>query len=220
MSIVISHVPKTAGTSLIHSLKKHFKKVLVDRNLFNHDLVVEQKPKEFYQGFDIYYGHSVPNYIHNLSGYKFCMFFRDPVDRVCSHFLMYQRLYGNRPLDKIPDNAARKAVTHKSILQYSKETWNTYKYYSCGKSVDQMDMIGFASDSDQYSKSVRLFNKIFNVNLEVMNMNTAPKKINYVKYLKDQGCYEEVVASQKDNYERYNEALVVFERMCKEHGIY
>ena len=124
------------------------------------------------------------------------MFFREPMELVCSFYFYYIEKYPNKSNLNIIDFIKENNIDH------------FYKVYLGSFEVDKIDFIGIL---EEYDTSIFLFEKIFKKKLFENRINSTKKKPNnYINFLRKNNFYDEVKFLMKENYNNNNLALKRF----------
>ncbi|MBN1848827.1 MAG: sulfotransferase family 2 domain-containing protein [Deltaproteobacteria bacterium] len=224
MTIISLHIPKTAGVSFSHALNKAFgmNRILSDyeegiesdqgqdirRRLVGKQFVRIHKD-EIIQNYDVVHGHfQADKYLSLGKNARFCAFFRDPIERLCSHYFYWLR---------VPDlkNTQCKDLIELGMSIQEFSHFETQKhFYKRILGRVQIDDFTFIGLTEYYKESIHLFNKIFNLQLEDSdhdNSNHTTTQIDYKAQLKEGGIYEEIKELQEENQWIYDQARKRFE---------
>lgn len=221
--IIAVHLPKTAGFSFREGLKEAYD----DRILFDYDdkplsdfFIHKMRRKKarsrilakknfLKNNFDVICGHFIADKYEPLGNdTRYCMFFRDPVDRVCSHYFHLKR--------KLKfDNSMRvklhlKQLTIPEFSKLNKQS-NIYEFFLGNLSVEDLYFVGI---TERYSDSISLYEKMFGKRLTVKKENIG-KIRDYKALLKDKGLLDEISESQNKNRRIYDIARKKFDSLCK-----
>jgi hypothetical protein len=211
--IIFPHVPKTAGSSLRSALiDKYGDRLLLDygaaplfenpeRELIDNQMraKISSNSKSYRSQYDLVYGHFPADRYESLGvDISRAIFFRDPVDRLCSNY--FYRFKNN-------DGTAG-GVSNVSIVEFANRANMKYVYqnYLSDLNLNDFDFIGI---TEHFSESLSRFAKVYGVKLPFYRERVGQKK-DYRSYLLEHGLLEEVIASQKDNQDIYNKALERF----------
>ncbi|MDY7006346.1 MAG: sulfotransferase family 2 domain-containing protein [Cyanobacteriota bacterium] len=236
--IVSVHIPKTAGSSFRQSLQKIFNsQVLLDYdNIWMPKNPVIRNFKQFVLNnpsfppnkliinskYKVIHGHFYANKYKNISKeVKLITFFRDPIDRVVSNYLYIQK----NPFFIQPtqlNNSMYQAVRNnqmnlKDFSELEAER-NLYSNYLGGVGIDNFTFIGL---TEAYEDSIKLFSKIFGIELDLLFINKGKGSSggtkDYYSLIKDLGFYSDIVESQKENQLIYDQAKRKFEQLCNQY---
>lgn len=220
--IVSIHIPKTAGTSFREGLKRQFGRRLLtdygDRPLSDSIsdrwrrlktlMKVRSRADDLVANYDAVHGHFIATKYFPLGDRAvFCAFFRDPVERVVSHYRHVLR-------NPNPDNPvwAHGGPTGMTLGQYASlpRQQRVYALFTSGLPMDRFTFVGL---TEEYKTSLDLFQAIFGVDIEYHHVNVdervpdniPPDELTTVK------------ASQHMNYRIYDAARRRFDTLCHQH---
>lgn len=164
MKIVSCHVPKSAGFSFQkHLLHLFGKRVFWDYNHTDRPgyksgpikphLLAELRTKKT----TVIHGHFFMYKYHAIPGLQRVMWFRDPVDRLLSHYY-----YWLKAPDKDHPNYMKLVEGGLSVIEFAKlpELRNIYTRFLDGTPIDELDWIGLLED---YQDSLDLFYAMYAV---------------------------------------------------------
>ncbi|NEQ78518.1 MAG: sulfotransferase family protein [Okeania sp. SIO2C9] len=225
--IVSIHIPKTAGTSLRCALSKEFgQQLLLDYGRNNPDSTLELKFRKFLiQHPNLSFNKSIINYQYRIihghfkadkykqitSHAKYTVFFRDPISRVVSHYFYLKKQKDKiLPLrDMIRDNQL-------SLKEFCQLEFIKNYYQRFVTKFIEIEDLSFVGLTEYYEESIRLFNRIFHTNLEVLFLNQGVVK-DYDSIINHMGIYSEIKESQKENQLIYDQARIKFDRLRQEY---
>ena len=225
--IVFVHMPKTAGQSLHAALEdaypqrclvdssdlplsdfwRHRKKRLLSR------LKVRLKCRALAERYDLVFGHFIASKYACLPGKnQVCAFFRDPVDRVCSHYFFWKRVVKY-------DNSLRCKLYARNmdLVAFANEPKmrRLYEMFLGGCAVEDLAFVGL---TEQYDRSLELYGKIFGRPLGHKKVNVGTIAA-YKEKLEQEGTLEAVTRSQDANQRIYAAAQARFENLCATYGV-
>ncbi|MEM1144998.1 MAG: hypothetical protein AAGI88_20625 [Pseudomonadota bacterium] len=168
--LVSLHLPKTAGTSFLALLEAHYGATLLrdyaDRPLNRPPWqrclravagsVRHAFPRAKLSDIECVHGHFMPLKYRYLSGserLQFVAWFRDPVERLASHYHYWQRSYN--PLDA--GRLHRRVIEERWDLErfcLGAELQNTYSKFLWGFPLSRFDFVGI---TEHYASDVRGF---------------------------------------------------------------
>jgi hypothetical protein len=172
--LVSLHLPKTAGTSFLALLESHFNEQLLrdysDRPL-NRDgwrrrsralraCIRYALPPSGLEAYQCIHGHFMPLKYRLLPPrreVRFIAWFRDPVERLASHYHYWQRSYN--PLDA--GSLHRRVVEERWDLErfcLGPELQNTYSKFLWGFPLARFDFVGI---TEYYAEDVGVFARRF-----------------------------------------------------------
>lgn len=232
--IISVHIPKTGGSSFKTLLMETSKnRVFVD----NEDRPLagdysERRLRNFPDDFErckqVYelmqkngdsrifiHGHFVATkYGHIFPQAKKIVWFRDPVERLASHYYYWQR----EP-DMKNDLCVRMVQDNLSLEEFAclVPMKNIYKRFLTDLSIERFDFVGI---TEEYEKSISLFSKIFGVKVEnsVSHVLRNPEK-NGAAYNIDFEMRKRIAAINQDDYEIYIIARDYFNFLCVKYNV-
>ena len=172
MTIVFSHVPKTAGTSLRATLTKQFRKskVLLDYGPQS-DVTSDCVRYYIYEKRDF---HAFKSYLDKKN-----------IKLLAGHFdgYKYVPLVGARnTISVIREPAARIESEYKHLQRMNRVSKGFNEFISEASSVNKqvkwlgnikLPLIGFVGITENYGSSISIINKLFNLKLKYLELNTA-----------------------------------------------
>lgn len=186
LKLVSCHVPKSAGFSFQKQLLHLFgKRVFWD---YNHTDRPGYKPKPIKPHLlaqlrtnktTVIHGHFFMSKYHHIPGLQRVMWFRDPVDRLLSHYY-----YWLKAPDKEHPNYQKLVEGGLSVVDFAKlpELRNIYTRFLDGEPVEALDWVGLVED---YQASLDLFYAMYAIGrdpkeLDIhLNKNEAKEKGGY-----------------------------------------
>ena len=232
--IVSIHVPKSGGTTFKTALLALSENVYLDyddkplssdypaRQIKNHAqdnaryLEIRRALADRPDKLTIVHGHFLASkYATVFPEARFAIWFRDPVERLISHYYYWRR-------NPDSDNTLSSRLTEKSLSLSEfagiAEARNIHCRFMDRRPLDQFDFVGI---TEEYDRSVRLFLKILyptiaDFSVASVNQNTEKKSVAY-----------EIVEETRRLIEKYNEedrkvyesARQRFGQLCKEYGV-
>lgn len=212
MRIASVHIPKTGGlTFRSHLINIYGKKnVIFD---YNHVDNPDHKTETYIPGpvlkwfrqparTTVVHGHFHMSKYRCVPALQRVMFFRDPIQRLLSHYYYWQRASDfNHPL------CIKLLEEGLSVLEFAKLDGlrNYFTMYLDGVTVDEMDFIGLVEEFDD---SLKLFHRMYAINKPVEfdtheNRNCAKPK---QKYQIDDGLHKKLEKLNEADMELYKQA--------------
>lgn len=202
---IFVHMPKCAGKSLRHALERAYgDRLLLDyanpykKDIRHRFLYARQYLKGFVfarQKPEIVYGHSsFARYRRFIGkeGVRTAMFFREPVDLICSYYFYLKAKYPDRVKGTLAEFARTDEARH------------FYRAFLGPLEPEQLDFVGLV---ESYDASLDLFERLSGVALDRERKNiTKNKPENYRRYLEERGWLEEVESAMAENREIYDRA--------------
>lgn len=215
VKLVSIHIPKTAGTSFIHSLKKQYGHKKVTRIDINDNRTrinkIPVNKAYLYKNTTVIHGHFTIDLLHNhLSlppNTPIITWLRDPVERVISnYYYLYKRLDEELKEEKKGLNILSKM--RRSLLEYAQDERNCNRMSKFLKGVDLKDFF-FIGTVENYDEDIQELSRKLNWStLEIVTHNktgTGNKSVvdeqtkafirSYNK--KDLALYEQALALRK-----------------------
>lgn len=193
MTIAFIHVPKTGGLSLRESLLKN--------------------------NIDFYYdNHKYMEQVFKINNnFEFVSFFRDPLEVAISgyHFMKRHEIIHDKNLYPIDYLLSQRIKNGMKLEDYIEEYPSNiiYKRF-IGK--EYLKHFKFIGDTSQYSKSIKLFNRMFDLNLEEFYVNENPQKSINEKY-NIKIDTNRFVNNNSIDYEIYNLGIEKFDSLCSKY---
>ena len=178
--LISVHLPKTAGTSFEHSLRRHFGAQLqrryADKPLHHHPL--RRNLRAAREGLcgrhreeaspACVHGHFLPlSYRHlaRRADVRFVTWLREPIDRLLSHYHYWRRAADSDAQDTLQDQMQhnlqrRMREENWSFEQFAqrRELRNVYRAFLWGFPVERFDFIGI---TEHYASDLREFGQLF-----------------------------------------------------------
>lgn len=178
--LISVHLPKTAGTSFEHSLRRHFGAQLqrryADKPLHHHPL--RRNLRAAREGLcgrhreeaspACVHGHFLPlSYRHlaRRADVRFVTWLREPIDRLLSHYHYWRRAADSDAQDTLQDQMQhnlqrRMREENWSFEQFAqrRELRNVYRAFLWGFPVERFDFIGI---TEHYASDLREFGQRF-----------------------------------------------------------
>lgn len=215
VKLVSIHIPKTAGTSFIHSLKKQYgyqKVVRIDIN--DNRTRINKIPVDnacVYKNTEVIHGHFsidlLNNYLNLPPETPIITWLRDPVERVISnYYYLHKRLSEELMEEKKGLNILAKM--ERSLLEYAQDERNRNRMSKFLKGIDLKDFF-FIGIVENYDNDIQELGKKLNWStLEIVTHNKTgtgnkPLVDEQTKALirsynkKDQALYEQALALRR-----------------------
>ncbi|MFC4634267.1 sulfotransferase family 2 domain-containing protein [Dokdonia ponticola] len=215
VELVSIHIPKTAGTSFMHSLKKQYGHQKVTRiDISDNRTRINTTPIDnayVYKNTTVIHGHFT---IHSLNNHfslppniPIITWLRDPVERVISnYYYLYKRLDEELNEEKKGLNILSKM--RRSLLEYAQDERNCNRMSKFLKGIDLEDFF-FIGIVENYDEDIQELNRKLNwstleivthnktgtINKPVVDEQTKALIRSYNK--KDQALYEQALALRK-----------------------
>lgn len=228
--IIFVHMLKAGGTSLRELLQP----IYGDRLLRDYDDIPmsnrpehaadrERRRAEVRQDganldADIVYGHFIMDKYRGVRpDLQFGTMFRDPAERIVSHYFHYLRNIGGPRNEILPEGI--------TLLEFARlpKYCDMYRYLLGAMSVADLDYVGI---TEEFDASVALFFRIFGVTpvgpvprRADIRLNRASEYGDAHAYLEDANVLDAVRASQAPNYEVYDQAKERFRSLCVQYGV-
>lgn len=226
-TIISIHIPKTGGTT--------FKEVLIavsgNRVYFDYEDkplssdyryrrlyanlrgLLRKRKDEIPEEARFIHGHFLASkYEKRFPRARFIVWFRDPVERLISHYHFWLR-------EPDMDNATcrRMIIGKMSLLDFAalKEMRNVHSRFLSGKDLDTFDFIGI---TEEYDKSLRLFKKMFfsSIDMGFPIRNENPNRRGR-SYEIDEDTRRAIMEYNRLDLDLYERARKRFDSLC---GIY
>ncbi|GGG26250.1 hypothetical protein GCM10011344_28710 [Dokdonia pacifica] len=215
VKLISIHIPKTAGTSFIHSLKKQYGHQKVARIDINDNRArinkIPVSKAYLYKNTTVIHGHFTIGLLHNhlnlFPSIPIITWLRDPVERVISnYYYLYKRLDEELNEEKKGLNILSKM--RRSLLEYAQDERNCNRMSKFLNGIDLEDFffIGIVENYDEdiqelsrklnwSTLEIVTHNKTGTVNKPVVDEQTKALIRSYNK--KDQALYEQALALRK-----------------------
>lgn len=215
VKLVSIHIPKTAGTSFIHSLKKQYGYQKVTRIDINDNKIrinkIPLSKAYVYKKISVIHGHYsiglLNNQLHLPSNIPVITWLRDPVERVISnYYYLYKRLDEELKEEKKELNILSKM--RRSLIEYAQDERNCNRMSKFLKGIELKDFF-FIGIVENYDKDIQELGRKLNWSTPEIVMHNKTGKINKLtidektKALirsynkKDQVLYEQALTLRK-----------------------
>jgi hypothetical protein len=162
LTIIFPHLPKCAGTSLLHQFNTANLKMFVDYDVPPHPTNkffqngCERRNRECklldFGNFDLVYGH-FPISRYSQSSYRYVVLLRDPLERAISHFNFWKNLPASNYLaihrNPIITRIQNSEVSFLEFIQQQKLS-DYYSRFLCGKKPSSFHLVGFLDDYQDF----------------------------------------------------------------------
>jgi len=213
VKLVSIHIPKTAGTSFIHSLKKQYGHQKVARIDINGNRTrINKTPVNkayLYKNTAVIHGHFTIDLLHNhLSlphNIPAITWLRDPVERVISnYYYLYKRLDEELNEEKKGLNILSKM--RRSLLEYAQDERNCNRMSKFLKGIDLKDLF-FIGIVENYDKDIQELGRKLNWSIPEIVMHNKTGKIN--KSIIDEKTKALIRSYNKKDQVLYEDALAI-----------
>lgn len=211
VKLVSIHIPKTAGTSFIHSLKKQYGYQKVVRIDINKRINLNKTPinKAYvYKNPEVIHGHftidSLNNYLSLFPNIPVITWLRDPVERVISNYF-----YLNKQLRKEIKEENKGLILPKmerSLIEYAQAERNCNKMSKFLKGIDLKDLF-FIGIVENYDKDIYELGRKLNWSIPEIVMHNKTGKIN--KSIIDEKTKALIRSYNKKDQVLYEDALAI-----------
>lgn len=198
--LAFAHIPKTAGTSLLKALQCAY-----PGEMITDYLVMDRVPRSALQlkvdaivrrvrrpRAKVVFGHFPLGKYRGIAG-QFGAVFRDPIDRVMSHYFY-------------TENAG-------DPVQFGNRFAGIYDYYLGGIPADRLTYVGI---TEEFKLSCRLYAAIFGREL-ILRHDRKGDGIDYSEWLRERGALHSVEQTQRANRAIYDAARRRFDALCRTH---
>ncbi|MEB3884175.1 sulfotransferase family 2 domain-containing protein [Lyngbya sp. CCY1209] len=210
-TFLLIHIPKTAGTSFRSQIEKKLKCIfeygadpktspLVHETIDKGDLTSFVKSFKS-EGFEAVYGHfEIAKYQPIVDDTtKFATFLRHPIQRSISNYEHFRRHYGyDKSMEEFFSNPHFSNQQSKALE---------------GIELDQLFFIGI---TERYSDSIKLFNKLTNLEIKDVKINDNPQKKVDEQYSLDYQSLKLIESKNQKDLDLYCKAQSIFEKRFAE----
>ena len=204
---VISHLAKTAGTSLRFGLRQVLGSRLLEdygrgplmHRPLDHAAVIGHFHVTRYDAFERYIAR--------------CVFYREPSARIVSLYRYRLHRFG------VPDGQGPGVMAYATndagIRRRTGEALGAAKHLYVDLDGRTPDDFAFVGLTEQYARSLRLFHTMFGIEVPELRKNVSPGP------RRDEGVWshEAIREAQPDLQAGYRAASERFEALCAEHGV-
>ena len=231
MLLVSVHIPKTAGTSFRRILQsipnvkvfldyndKYLASNYSERKIQNMAADLERNEKildalKYQSLFVVVHGHFLATkYEHIFPDSKSIIWFRDPIDRLASHYFHWQRNPDMK--HDICMEMHKKRMTLKDFAEFP-PIRNIYFRGLCSKSLESFDFIGL---TEYFEQSIMLFCRIFNLEINGCKDNKSHSLKKMTKkcthYSIDDITKQSIIDNHQKDITIYQKAKIIFEEQC------
>jgi hypothetical protein len=223
MKLVSVHVPKSAGFSFRDHLTHLFgkKRVIWDYNHTDRPDYKPEPPTPYLLAqlrtnkTTVIHGHFFLSRYRHIPGLQRAMWFRDPVERLLSHYYYWQHA-----VDMDHPNCRKLHEEALSAAEFAAipELRNIYARFLDDEPLAELNWIGLVED---YQSSLDLFYAMYAVGRDPneinvhLNKNRGRQGDNYELSSKERGKIERLNAEDMD---LYSEAKTIFGRLADRYG--
>lgn len=215
--LVSLHLPKTAGTSFLASLKDYYKEaILLDYadvpintpvlkrriSAFKHVLISDSMASDL----KCVHGHFLPLKYLRMDNAKYITWLRDPIERIASHYFYWLRSY--RP--------GRSSQLHYRVVEeewsferfcMSSELRNLYSEFLWGFPISKFDFIGI---TEHYNSDMKYFsNQFLGCDLPVFKKNSNEDSVRKGYFSDNFNFRREVEDFHRKDVQLYKKALIL-----------
>jgi len=210
LPLLFVHVPKTAGTSFIHSLEKQFGpgalaydyglKSAKTSSIAQQHTYQNPDPEAFYQsvvdsGTRVLCGHfPVEKYVAQFGARNTMIILRDPMQRLVSEFL----------------HSTRKNECPLEFPKYYRDEYYINRQWDFAGGIPLNDF-GFIGITEHYQDSIALANRSFDMSLQVEKLGMLRPTVEFV-YELDPAMEEEIRSLYAKDFQLYEEGLEIFRK--------
>lgn len=166
--IISVHVPKAAGTTLLHYLKTHFK-VFEDNEAWGYASILKAmfKKSDLVKTYNCIHGHFPAMKYRFYPNTKFITFVREPLERMVSHYYYWKKIYeiGNPGKDPYLDSLFKRNISLKDFV-FEEKLKNQQWQYIRGIPLPRYRFIGIADEKYLAHDISYLFKEILKHPLE------------------------------------------------------
>lgn len=226
--ILSMHVPKAGGNSFRHMLQSEFG----DRAMLDYGdwagfrvpealercrvrtLAMRARRDELLEKYDVIHGHFVTDkYLGLFPKQEFVAFFRDPYQQSVSHYWFLVRNPQREHLEE-------KMLHEAKMTLYDYLSWDAFHdhqaQYLGSLSIDDLTLVGL---SEEFYKSVALFNKTFGCNLSGESYLNVNPDHQGAAYEIDDETRRLVNKHRGADVENYRRAKEIFARQTAKAGL-
>lgn len=208
--IISVHVPRTGGTSFLHYLRRHFGTRLLE----DYSWSAQPVTPEQIGGYDCVHGHFFARRYRGIDGAKFALWFREPLRRLRSHYAFWRE-------NEYPENdlwTAMRADTwsfEKFALSRHGSVRNLQSQILDFLEIDQLHFVGL---TEEYERSLVLFERIFGLPREVPSARIRETKPVHWDALTPQ-TMNAIRRLHAEDFVVYNQARRRFEELADAHNV-
>jgi hypothetical protein len=220
--LISVHLPKTAGSSFLASIREHYGDTLYkdygDRPINRRTLARNSHAAgaklwhatsgSRFEGFDCIHGHFMPlkyTLLPPRKDLRFVTWLRDPVERLASHYHYWMRHYN--PTDT--GALHRRVVEEQWSLErfcLGPELQNTYCKFLWGFHLDRFDFVGV---TEHYEEDLAYFSRnILGHDVASRRDNVNPER-DQPAYITDDGFLQQVQQHHAKDMRLYQRALLM-----------
>ncbi len=223
MKLVSVHVPKSAG----FSFQKHLTRLFGKRAIwdYNHTDRPDYKPEKVSPHLlaqlrtnktTVIHGHFFLSKYHHIPGLQRAMWFRDPVQRLLSHYY-----YWLKAPDMNHPNCAKLHERGLSVVSFAKlpELRNVFARFLDGESIKELDWVGLVED---YQVSIDLFYAMYAIGRNPHELkvheNKNPGRGDKAEYELDSFSVDAIEKLNSQDMELYALAKMKFRYLAGRYG--
>jgi hypothetical protein len=206
--IISVHVPKTAGTTLLHYLQTHFN-VFEDNEAWGYASLLKAmlKKSDLVKTYDCIHGHFPAMKYRFYPNTIFITFVREPLERMVSHYYYWKKVYeiGNPGRDPYVDSLFKRDISLSDFV-FEEKLKNQQWQYVRGIPLSRYSFIGITDEKYLANDMNHLFNEILRRPLR----NSVIERHNKTDYNKKSISNIDMEAFRKfhkKDYEIYEYAL-------------
>ena len=218
MKIISVHIPKAGGLTFFRHLEHIYgEEAIIMKGWnkpFGHEDYEVDPPQHVINHFaqddvpSIAHGHFLATKFDVIKNAKRIIWFRNPVERVCSHYHFWKVLE-----DKKHPCWLKLHENDLSLVDFAKldGVKNHFSMFLDGTPLTSFDFIGLV---ERFDESLRLFYKIFAVNVDVLNVHENKNELRKKKFYDiDDDVRQEIEEINRADMGLYKQAIHEFEKL-------
>lgn len=232
--LISVHIPKTAGMSFGSSLRdvygdrlfwayetqpRLYSNLSIQLSWLKCKVSHMVRTRRIIRKYDAIHGHFFADAFEHLPVPKqYCVFMRDPVERVISHYLFWKERYEKfRREGRKPPRLSlwTQMIENEMSLTEFAASPGMVKFYPVFLGRMPMDRFDFVGLMEEYSTSLQLFEKVFGIKLQEIKTNVT-SRAPYSEMLSSVDL-ENVRLAQKQNRMIYDQARRRFDSLCSQY---